>query len=521
MEQGLADVGGEHTTHMENETQYRTIVENAAEAIVIIRSGKIRFFNTKALRLSGYAESELARMPCLKLIHPDDRRMVISEYRRALNSRQPVSPYAFRITDKAGNLKWLEITHEPTSWNGQQAVLAFVSDITERKRLEQQFFQAQKMEAVGRLAGGIAHDFNNILTVILGYAELMAQVADNRAAMAKNIEAIRQAAKKGAGLTQKLLAFSRKQLLQPKVLDLNVLIVGMEAILKRLLGEGIVLVQNLHPQLGSIHADTSQIEQIILNLAVNAKDAMDDGGRLIIETDNIEFSNDDIQSGPEMRAGSYVKLAISDTGSGMSEDVKSHLFEPFFTTKESGRGTGLGLATVYGIIKQSNGFIYVYSERGQGTTFKLYFPRISERPAQRESLGGPERSLMGAETVLLLEDEEQVLKLVERILKKHGYKVLAARSAEEALVYCKQNTIPVNLLIADVGIPGMNGRRVWDLVNESFPQARVLFISGYPQDFSAIEDLTEERNIFLQKPFSSETLLQRVREILGGGNQGA
>jgi PAS domain S-box-containing protein len=493
---------------------YRTIVESSGEAIIIVHDRKIKFCNSRALALSGYSGTEILRLSWIDLIHPDDRKVVLKECNKSRQGEKPVSPYSFRIYDKQGTLKWLELNHEPIKWNGRNAVLAFISDVSERKRLESQFFQAQKMEAVGRLAGGIAHDFNNFLTVILGYAELLEKVELKNFVVISNVQAIREAAKKASTLTQNLLAFSRKQRLEPKVMDLNEFIDGMESILKRLVGENIEIVKRPSPTLGSVHADASQLEQVILNLAVNSKDAMEVGGQFIITTENVHFSEESLKPRPEMRPGRYVMLSLSDTGAGMDEEVKSHLFEPFFTTKENGRGTGLGLATVYGIIKQSNGFIYVYSEPGRGTTFKLYFPRIDEKPVEPPPRVASEEHFGGRETILVVEDEQQVLEIIENMLTRKGYTVLTANDGKAAIDVSEKAASSIDLLVTDVGIPGMNGSKVWEAVKRSHPGIQVLFISGYPEDFVPLQDIGDGKRIFLQKPFGSDTLLPRVREIL-------
>ena len=386
--------------------------------------------------------------------------------------------------------------------------------ISARKRLESQFLQAQKMEAVGRLAGGIAHDFNNFLTVILGYTELLEKEKFQKLTINSNVQAIREAAQKASTLTQNLLAFSRKQHLQPKAANLNELVDGMDSILNRLLGENIEIIKKPSAELDFVHADASQLEQVILNLAVNSKDAMEEGGKFIIATENVHFSEESLKPRPEMPPGRYVMLSLSDTGSGMGEDVKSHLFEPFFTTKERGRGTGLGLATVYGIIKQSHGFIYVYSEPGRGTTFKLYFPRIDEKPATSSIRAAPEEHFGGRETVLVVEDEQQVLKIIESMLTRKGYTVVTANRGETAVALSKEAAGPIDLLVTDVGIPGMDGSKVWKAVKRFHPGIEVLFISGYPEDFVPLQDIGDGKRIFLQKPFGSDTLLRRVREIL-------
>jgi len=322
---------------------------------------------------------------------------------------------------------------------GKVQTVAQILDITERKRLEEQLLQAQKMEAVGRLAGGVAHDFNNLLTAITGYSELLLMRIHEHDPLRKDLEQIRKAADRAASLTRQLLAFSRRQILQPRVLNLNAVVADMEEMLQRLIGEDIDLVTVLHPELGRVKADPGQIEQVIMNLVVNARDAMPQGGKLTIETANVVLDEDYVRRHVGVEAGSYVMLAVSDTGVGMDEDVQSHLFEPFFTTKETGKGTGLGLATTYGIIKQSNGHIWVYSEPGQGTTFKIYLPRVEESIEPVTPVLALTESLRGTEIILLVEDEDAVREPARRVLVQNGYTVLEARHGEEALRVCEQH----------------------------------------------------------------------------------
>lgn len=500
-----------------DEHLYRTIVENAGESIIIIQNRRIRFCNTKAVQLTGYTKTALCASSWLKLVHPDDRRLAMSECKDTGRRNDSTGTYPLRIHDREGKLKWIEVHHRQILWNQKDAVLAFIRNITETKRLESQFLQAQKMEAVGRLAGGVAHDFNNFLTVILGYTELLEQETLPSSVVTTNAQAIREAALKASALTQKLLAFSRKQHLEPKVLDLRGLLEGMRRILKRLVSERIKIVIKADNKVGSIHADANQLEQAILNLAVNAKDAMEKGGKLVIAAENVYFSDESLKPKPEMRPGSYVMLSISDTGIGMDKNTKAHLFEPFFTTKESGRGTGLGLATVYGIIKQSKGFIYVYSEPGKGTTFKLYFPQVDAKPTALPVHASPAYQLGGNETIMILEDEQQVLDIIENILKRKGYTVLTADNGNAAISQSQFAPGTIDLLITDLGIPDINGREVWDRLKTDHPDSRVLFISGYPEDFLPLQDIGEGKKIFLQKPFGSDALLCRVREILDPG----
>lgn len=501
-------------TRKTDEQLYSTIVDNTGEAILVIQNQRIRFCNARAVELSGYSETEIRRLSWLNLVHPDDREMVLSECGRASKRGENTGVYSLRIQDRDENPKWLELHHKQIAWNGEDATLVFFRDITERKRLESQFLQAQKMEAVGRLAGGIAHDFNNLLTVILGNTELLEKEMLAKSADSTNVQVIRDAAKKASALTQKLLAFSRKQHLEPKIINPNKLVEGMHRMLKRLVGENTEIIMRTDRRVGSIHADANQLEQVILNLVVNAKDAMEDGGKLVIATENVHFSEESLKPKPEMRAGRYIMLSISDTGSGMDEATKSHLFEPFFTTKESGRGTGLGLATVYGIIKQSKGHIYAYSELGKGTTFKLYFPRIDNQPTEDPVNMSHSLRIEGTERVLVLEDDAEVLSIIKSMLQRKGYTVLTANSGETALARSRLDPGSIDLLITDVGIPDLSCREVWEEIKKEHPNCRVLFISGYPEDFIPLEDIGNGKRIFLQKPFGSEILLTRVRDVL-------
>ena len=465
------------TTRKTDEQLCAAIVDNTGEAIIVVQNQRIRYCNNRAVELSGFSEVELRSVSWQKLVHPHDREMVLSECIRVSKRGESTGVYSIRIRDRDKKTKWLELHHRQILWEDKAATLVFFRDITERKRLESQFLQAQKMEAVGRLAGGIAHDFNNFLTVILGYTEILEKELLSRNADPKHAQATREAALKAAALTQKLLAFSRKQHLEPKIISPNKLVTGIESILKRLVGEKSEVVLNIGGRIGSIRADANQLEQVILNLATNANDAMEQGGKLIISTENVEFSEESVKPKPEMRPGRYVMLSVSDTGCGMDEATKAHLFEPFFTTKESGRGTGLGLATVYGIIKQSKGFIYVYSEIGRGTTFKLYFPRTDDRPLEEPAGAPPSQKLEGSERILVLEEEQQVLSLIEGMLIRRGYSVLTANNGQAALEQSRNDPGSIDLLITDLGIPDMNVREVWETIKGEHPHCRVLFIS--------------------------------------------
>lgn len=389
------------------------------------------------------------------------------------------------------------------------------------RRTEAQLQQSQKMEAVGRLAGGVAHDFNNMLTVIRGYSELVLSRLSPTDGFRKELEEVKKAADRASGLTGQLLAFSRRQFIAPKVLDLNSVIHNMEGMLRRLLGEDIVeLCTVLDPGLGQVKADPGQVEQVIMNLAVNARDAMPNGGRLTVETANVQFGPR--RNRPPMGAepGSYIALIVRDTGHGMDEDTQSHVFEPFFTTKEKGKGTGLGLSTVYGIVKQSGGFIEVESKPGRGATFKIFFPRVEAASPEAESVAVGGDSVRGRETVLLVEDEPGVRRLVNETLRLHGYTVLEARHGIEALLTGAKHAGPIHLLLTDVVMPQMSGPEVAEKLATVRPEVKVLYMSGYPDHPAFSKGGIDTEHSFLQKPFTPTTLAQKVREVLDGSKVG-
>jgi len=404
----------------------------------------------------------------------------------------------------------------PEENNRLKGGVCIVTDITEIKRLEEQFRQAQKMEAIGRLTGGIAHDFNNMLTAIIGYSDFLLMNLKEKDPSRQIIKEIKKAGKRAASLTQKLLAFSRKQVLQPEIIDLNDVVRDMEKMIRRLIGEDIELVTVLVEDLDRIKADRSQIEQVIMNLVVNARDAMPSGGRLTVETGNVEFDTDYTNRHLDTKIipGSYVMLAISDTGIGMDEKTRSHIFEPFFTTKGKGEGTGLGLSTVYGIVKQSGGYIWVYSEPGMGTTFKIYFPKIEEKAAERRKTEKEEVISEGTENILLVEDEDMVRGMVRESLVKFGYNVLDARNPEEAIQIADRNDGTLDLLITDVIMPGMNGKSLAEYLVKKHPKMKVLYMSGYTDQTIVSQGILEEDISFIQKPFSPVDIAKKVREVL-------
>jgi two-component system, cell cycle sensor histidine kinase and response regulator CckA len=384
----------------------------------------------------------------------------------------------------------------------------------ERKKLEEQLRQAQKMEAIGQLTGGIAHDFNNMLTVIIGYSELILQKLKADDPLRSEVEQVKEAGVRASLLTRQLLAFSRKQVLQPKVLDLNAVLTNMDRMLQRLIGENIDLVTMPSPGLGRVHADPGQIEQIIMNLAVNARDAMPGGGKLTIETANAELDDAYAREHIAVKSGPYVMLAVSDTGCGMDAETQARIFEPFFTTKEPGKGTGLGLSTVFGIVKQSGGDIWVYSEPGRGTTFKIYLPWVEGAVETVEPGVAPAGAVRGSETILLVEDDAGIRRLVRQVLAERGYWVLEAIHVKHAIQISEQHTVPIHLLVTDVVMPGMSGRELAEHLKPSRPDMKVLFMSGYTDKAIVHHGVLDPGTAYLQKPFTPDALARKVREVL-------
>lgn len=397
----------------------------------------------------------------------------------------------------------------------------FSEDVTERRVLERQLRMAGKMEAVGRLSGGIAHDFNNLLGVIIGYGQVLKRRLAPASDLLECAEEIEKAGQRAASLTRQLLAFSRQQILTPAILRLNELVLDMAKMLPRLLGEDIAVSTSLSADLGTVKADQSQIEQVIMNLAVNARDAMPDGGTLRIETANVELDQVYAWQHPGAKPGRYVLLAVIDSGTGIDPDTLTHIFEPFFTTKEVGKGTGLGLATVYGVVKQSGGYIWVDSQLGRGTSFQIFLPRVEEPTAESTAMAPGDEALGGSETVLLVEDSEPLRKLTKSFLESHGFRVLAAQDGEDALGVETQNAGRIDLLLTDVVMPGMNGRALAQRLSPRQPGMRVLYISGYTDSFVAQHGVLEEGMFLLHKPFTEEVLIRKVREVLDSRNADA
>jgi PAS domain S-box-containing protein len=500
----------------ESEERYRTLVEGVRDVIFALSpEGTITSLNPAFETITGWQRDQWVGQPFERLVHPEDLPLALELLGRVVRGElRPVNQFRVRIAQ--GDYRVAEFSATPQLVEGQLiGILGIGRDVTERVQLEQQLRQAQKMEAVGRLAGGIAHDFNNILTAITGYADLLLEDLGPTDPRREDAEEVRKAAQRAAGLTRQLLAFSRQQVLQPSVIDVNALVGDLQRMLGRLLGEDVELGTRLDPAVGRVKADPGQLEQVLMNLAVNARDAMPQGGKLTLETVNVDMDERYAADHYPARPGPYVMIAVSDTGTGMSEETQAHMFEPFFTTKEKGKGTGLGLATVYGIVKQSGGFIWVYSELGHGSTFKIYLPRVAE-PSERSAGAAPtgaQRS-RGTETVLLAEDEPPVRAVARQVLERHGYTVLEAPSAESALDIATRYSGTIHLLLTDVIMPGMNGRELATRLAGLRPEARVIFMSGYTDDAVTRHGVLEPGSTYLQKPFTPDAIARKVREVL-------
>jgi PAS domain S-box-containing protein len=508
--------------------------------------GFFKIINPAFERNLGYRLEELKEKPFLDFVHPEDRPATLKEMEK-LSQGEVTLFFENRYLCKNGTYKWLAWTSHPDLKEG--LLYAVAREVTERKQelislegerteleekrtelmgrveetqeelhnKEEQLRQAQKMESIGRLAGGIAHDFNNMLMAIMGFSDIALSKIDSPDEVRRCLMEIKGAGKRSANLTRQLLAFGRKQLLEPRHINLNHTLTGMDEILRRVIRENIEVINRLEEDLGVVFVDPVQIEQVMLNLAVNASDAMPDGGKLTIETRNIDLGSNFVRKHPEVKPGPYALLAVSDSGIGMDEAVLSQIFEPFFTTKPVGVGTGLGLSMAYGVVKQSGGFIWAYSEPGMGTSFKIYFPRVpgedSESKGTQAVLPSPKG---GSETILLVEDEQMVLDLTASVVKDAGYKVVTASTPKQALEEMAHQTGPIHLMITDVVMPNMSGPKLANRILAEHPEMKVIFMSGYTDDAVVENGFIHPGSVFLQKPFSPDALKAKIRELLDG-----
>ena len=515
---GFSVISRDLTQSAESEAKYRGLLEAAPDAMVVVnQGGEIVLLNVRAEKQFGYRRDELLGQQVKNIIPEGFAERLVADSTRSTAealAQQIGTGIELYGRRKDGGDFPIEIMLSPLESAEGILVTAAIRNITERKHLEQMFRQAQKMEAVGQLAGGVAHDFNNLLGVILGYSELLLERLGLNDSERKDIEEIRKAGVRAALLTRQLLAFSRKQVLQPKVLDLNMVVAGAEKLLQRLIGENIELLVVLNPALGRVKADSGQLEQIIMNLAVNSRDAMPEGGKLTIETSNAELDEQYAAQHASTLPGPHVMLAVTDTGCGMDAKTKAHIFEPFFTTKEFGKGTGLGLATVYGIVKQTGGSVWVYTEPGIGTTFKIYFPCVGPVLEIVSPSDKVEKVDRGSQTILIVEDDAALLQVTRRSLEEVGYAVLAARAPLEAIQISESHQGPIHLMVTDVIMPGMSGDQLASHLSAMRPEMKVLYVSGYTDNAILHHGILEPGLAFLQKPFSPKALARKVGEVL-------
>jgi PAS domain S-box-containing protein len=501
----------------EAEEKYRSLFENAVEGIYqSTPDGRFLTVNPALVRMAGFESADEMIRTWTDIEHqvyvdPQRRR----DFLREIVQRGEVRDFEGEVFVKDGSTRWIsQCARAVRDAQGRvDHIEGRVLDVTEKKRLEQQFLQAQKMEAIGRLAGGVAHDFNNLLMIINGYCEILLDGVGPDDPAREPLDEIRQAGQRAATLIHQLLAFGRRQIFAPQVIDLNAVVQDVERMLRRVIGEDIDLVLELTAT-GLVKADPAQLQQVLMNLVVNSRDAMPTGGRLVIRTELVHLHESRCADRPEVRSGYYVLLAVSDTGCGMDEDTKARVFEPFFTTKGQGKGTGLGLATVYGIIQQSEGHIEVESAAGRGTRFRIYLPCVSPEPQEPDSSADSQAPLRGRENVLLVEDEPGVRGIVARTLRSLGYQVLEAPQGDVALTRSDEFQGTIHLLVTDVVLPGMGGREIADALTARRPGIKVLYLSGYTGDAVLRRGVQEHEVAFLQKPFSTAMLARKVRAVL-------
>ena len=500
----------------ESERKYRLLFETNPEPMFVYDFETLRIMavNEAAITRYGYSESEFLALTIRDIRSVEEQARLEQELARRTDEGAVRTGVRHRAKD--GRLFEVDLVARPLEFAGRRARLVLARDVTAQRHLEHQLRQSQKMEAVGQLAGGIAHDFNNLLTAILGSTQLLLHATPPGDARREDVEEIRNAGLRAAELTRQLLAFSRRQVLAPKVLELNAVVANMDKMLRRLIGDDVELATALHAEAGAVNADPGQLEQVLLNLVVNARDAMPGGGRVLIETTRMTLRDELVERRHRLPPGDYVCLAVADSGLGMDEATQAHLFEPFFTTKEVGKGTGLGLATVYGIVKQSGGYIWVYSEPGRGTTVKVYLPRV--RGAAEPPLPAPELPPLrgGKETVLLVEDAAPVRTLARRSLEARGYRVLDAADGPSALELSARHAEEIDVLVTDVVMPGMSGRELAERLAPTRPRMKVLYTSGYTDDAMVRQGVLNAGVAFLQKPFVPDTLARKVRDVLDG-----
>jgi PAS domain S-box-containing protein len=506
----------------QSELRYRRLVENVNDAIVVNDvEGRVVFANRRFREWFGFEERNLRDVILEDYVAPEWRALLRDRHDRRVRGETVPEHYECEFTRAGGARMWIEALVATVEEDGKiVGTQAALRDVTERKRMEEQYLQAQKMESVGRLAGGVAHDFNNLLTIINGYSDILLREIGPVDPSREGLEQIRVAGEQAKEVTQKLLAFSRKQVTEPKPVNLNLVVAEAEKMFGRLIGEDIEFITRLDPELGEVMADPGQLHQVLMNLAVNARDSMPRGGKLIIETRNVTIVGNPTDPHPVPEPCSYVYLGVADTGTGMSAEVKQHLFEPFFTTKVAGRGTGLGLATVYGIVRQSGGWIGVSSEPGQGATFHIYLPRIGTDVAAEPLPAASGTAPRGSETVLVVEDQTAVRQFAGAVLESYGYRVLQVSNGGDAIALSQQYPGPIHLLLTDLVMPLMNGRELAEQLAVSRPGIKVLYMSGYSEETISHHGVLDSGLAYLPKPFTPEALAKKVREALASPAEG-
>jgi hypothetical protein len=500
---------------LESEEQYRLLFDSNPHPMWVFDATTLAFLavNDAAVQLYGFSRTEFLGMT-IQEIRPAEELPRLLAYVETMPESLSVLLNPLKHRKKDGSIFDVVGASNPIEFHGKRARLVLANDVSERTRLESQLLQAQKLEAVGRLAGGVAHDFNNLLGVITGYSGLLLKSLGPQHPASKRVEQIQMAAERAAALTRQLLAFSRKQVLQPRVLDLDEIAASVERMLLRVIAANIQLVRRPGAGLGRIRADPGQIEQVLMNLVLNARDAMPKGGVVVVETANVDLGNEYAREHPEVHAGPFVMLSVSDNGDGMDAETRAHIFEPFFTTKDEGKGTGLGLATVFGIVQQSGGSITVESQPGAGTTFRICFPRVEDALSRSAPVAAEGLPPGGSETILLVEDAESLRVMIREMLEGAGYTVLESSDPEEALPRVDTVGAPVRLLLTDVVMPRMSGPDLAKSVRLVRPEIKVLFMSGYTDEAMSLHGALAAGIQFIQKPFLADALLRKVREAL-------
>ncbi|MFZ7111374.1 MAG: hybrid sensor histidine kinase/response regulator [Desulfatiglandales bacterium] len=503
------------TSVVESEERYRLVVDHANDAIFIVQDDIIRFPNPKTRELLGYTEDELGHLSFQDLVYKEDRPWVLEQYRQLLTAEPAPSIAPFRVTNKPGDILWVDMGSVPIKWKGCIATIHFLRDITERRILERELIQAQKMEAIGTLAGGIAHDFNNLLQVISGYLQVIFMDKSSDDPDYHALSQMEKSVQRAAALTKQLLVYGRKVESELKPVDLNQVITRVSSLMERVIPKMIALDMHLSPDLRKINADPTQLEQIIMNLIVNSRDALPDGGKIIIETKNFLMDEEFCKRHADVSPGAYACLSISDTGQGMDQQTLDRIFDPFFTTKEKGKGTGLGLAIVFSIVKSHRGTVLCRSRQGTGTVFDIYLPAASLENDQEKALDATEESLSGRnETILFVDDDLDLLDLTQSMLEAYNYRALRARSGEEAIEILKRERDVVDLVILDLNMPGMGGAKCLKELLSIEPSVKVIIATGYLDDGQKDELLREGAAAYVGKPYKFQTILKEIKRQL-------